>query len=74
MIDSVSDKRQIFFPDVDQHYKNMHESNFYSYPSWLDKYIFKSPQQKLFVILMMCHKKQKLLGKYKEMLQFMKEN
>ena len=49
----------MFLPDVGQNYKTILESDFYRYPSLMDEYVFKTPEQKLFVIMMMSFQKQK---------------
>ena len=65
-LDNIARITQVFLPDVGKNYRNIENSDFYRYPSFIDEYIFKTPEQKLFVIMIMSFKKQEQLKRYNE--------
>ena len=53
-------------PDDQKDYKKMKTSKLYkSYSKFIDQCKYDCHEEKLFVIFMLCKKKQQLLGKYK---------
>ena len=56
------------FPDESGEYRHIETSPLYKYNDFIDKYHFKNERMKLFVIFMLCFKKQEALKKYKKFL------